>query len=86
MKSLWMLEPVDGLKKGENPWGMPYDDKVFGLIVRASDEIEARTLAQAEAGAEADGFYACPWLDEKLSTCKVLRNEGESGVVIMEIL
>jgi len=48
---LWLLRPVDGLKKNDNPW-KPWYDKAFGFVVRADTEEEARALAHADAGDE----------------------------------
>jgi hypothetical protein len=89
---LWLLRPMDGLEKNDNPWE-PWFDRAFGFVVRAATEEDARYLANAEAGAEnrsarlgrpiADTKQ--PWLDAKYSTCVELRPEGAAGVVMEDV-
>ncbi len=86
---LWLLRPAGGLKKGDNPWE-PWFDKVFGFVVRADTEEEARALAHDDAGDENRGGFRGrakyltkqPWLDAKYSTCVELLPEGAAGVVM----
>ena len=86
---LWILRPVEGLDKKDNPWE-PWYDKSFGFVVRAETEDEACALAHAEAGDENLGEFLStktadtnqPWKDAKYSTCTELLAEGEAGVVM----
>lgn len=88
---LWLLRPVDGLKKNDNPWE-PWYDKAFGFVVRAETEEEARALAHADAGDENRGEFMSrtiaatkqPWMDAKYSTCVELLPEGAAEVVMKD--
>ena len=88
---LWLLRPVDGLKKNDNPWE-PWYDKAFGFVVRAETEEEARALAHADAGDEnRDTFMGSkvadtnqPWMNAQYSTCVELLPEGAAGVVMKD--
>lgn len=72
---LWLLRPVD---ENSMPWD-PWYDKVFGFVIRAKSETEARELAQKQGGDEA--AQPC-WTLAELTTCVELTSEGEVGVVI----
>lgn len=88
---LWLLRPVDGLAKNDNPWE-PWYDKAFGFVVRAETEAEARDMAHAEAGDETRGMFLGgktadtnePWRNAKYSTCVELTAEGPAGVVMQD--
>lgn len=88
---LWILRPVKGLDKKDNPWE-PWYDKTFGFAVRAETEEEARKFAHEQAGDENRGEFLgrkiadtnSPWLDAKYSTCTELLAEGEAGVVMQD--
>jgi len=88
---LWILRPQENLPENENPWD-PWYDKVFGFVIRAETEVDARKLAHKEAGDENRGEFlnskiantTTPWLDEKYSTCVELTAEGESDVIIRD--
>lgn len=81
---LWLLGPMGDIE-GENPW-IPWYDKVFGFVVRAENEEEARKLADAQAGQENfphwNGVQEHPWLNPQLSMCQPLINEGIAGVIL----
>ncbi len=88
---LWLLRPVDGLAKNDNPWE-PWYDKAFGFVVRAETEAEARDMAHAEAGDENRGMFLGgktadtnePWKNAKYSTCTELLPEGAAEVVMQD--
>lgn len=88
---IWLLRPVDGLAKNDNPWE-PWFEKAFGFVVRADSEAEARLLAHAEGGDENRGEFLFgktsettqPWMDVKYSTCVELTAEGASEVVLVD--
>ena len=88
---LWILRPVDGLAKTDNPWE-PWYDKAFGFVVRAETEAEARDLADADAGDENRGEFMgrstantkAPWKDAAYSTCVELLPEGAAEVVMKD--
>jgi hypothetical protein len=65
---LWILRPVNGLSKVDNPWE-PWYDKAFGFVARAETEAEARVLAHGDAGEEnrmaSHTNFNSPWLDAK---------------------
>lgn len=88
---LWLLRPMENLPGDDDPW-KPWYDKVFGFVVRAKNELEARKLGDANADHENRGTFLYkktsntlhPWLDEKYASCTELTNNGEPGVVIAE--
>ena len=82
--NLYLLRPVEG-----DPAWKPWYDKMFGFVVRAETESEARAMAQAMAGDEArdDNFQRTTpiWTDAARTTCVELNaNSGEPGVVISD--
>ena len=88
---LWILRPVEGLDKKDNPWE-PWYDKAFGFVVRAETEEDAREFAHSGAGYENRGEFLStktantnqPWKDAKYSTYTELLPEGEAGVVMLD--
>jgi hypothetical protein len=92
---LWLLRPrPEVLARERHPWA-PWFDKAFGMIVRAASELEARALAQSQAGGEGRGIYAAlgceeeeiatdVWLDADHTTCEVLASEGSPGVILVD--
>ena len=90
---LWILRPVTVRQPNDDPWE-PWYDKVFGFVVRAETEEGARELAHQNAGDENRGEFLqkatvktkSPWLDKRYSTCEVLRNEGEVGVIMQDFV
>lgn len=88
---LWILRPVEGLNRGDNPWE-PWYDKAFGFVIRAASEQDARKFAHEGAGSENRGEFLdrkiadtkSPWLDPKYSTCEELASSGEEGVIIQD--
>jgi hypothetical protein len=92
---LWLLRPrADVLARESHPWA-PWFEKVFGVVARASDEIEARALAQSEAGHEGVGIYrelgcaeeqitAAVWLDASYTACEELQVEGPPAVILVD--
>jgi hypothetical protein len=68
---------------------------VFGLVVRAGNEAEARALAQAHAGHEGLGIYrklgsreeevaADVWLNPAYTDCEELAQDGPATVVLID--
>lgn len=76
--SLWILEFIENCPRPD-PWSFPYD-VALGFIVRAETEQQARELAAEQAGDE--GRNA--WLDPDYSTCMVLTDTGEAGVILRD--
>lgn len=91
MNKLYILRPKEGLPEQDNPWE-PWYDKCFGMVVCASDENEARVIANKNSGDENRGEFmqkkiadtVTPWLDAKYSTCKILDGLFPKGVVIKD--
>lgn len=91
IRRLWIIRPADGLSDSDNPW-WPWYDKVFGFVVCAASEADARQLAHADAGDENRGeFLDCktadtkaPWLDAKYSTCIELTPAHAAGIVMSD--
>jgi hypothetical protein len=82
------------LQRKRHPW-RPWFDKVFGMVVRARSEVEARALAQGTAGNEGLGLYlrlgfadeeiaVDVWLDSTLTACEVLDSHGPSAVILID--
>jgi hypothetical protein len=82
------------LERKSHPW-RPWFEKVFGVVVRASNETEARSLAQEEAGSEGLGVYrdlgcaqeeraAAVWLDARYTTCEELIAEAPPAVILVD--
>ena len=69
---LWLLQPV-------TPW-VPWYDKAFGFVVRASTEEKARWLASTQAGDEG----CAVWLDAKQTTCVELVANGKQDVILRD--
>jgi len=89
---LWLLRPKsNNLPEDEyhNPW-FPWYDKCFGFVVRAETELEARKIAQENAGDEKNNYRGSnvfgkkAWLDKTLSSCEELRENGEKGMIIKD--
>jgi len=76
---LYHLYPKANIK-GQSPWE-PWYDKVFGFVIRANNEEEARELANENGGCETGD----PWLDPNYSECIELKEEGEVEVVIIDL-
>jgi len=78
---LWILRPdKEVLKDEEGPWS-PWYGRMFGFVIRAKTEEDARVLADKKAGDEnSDGKH--PWLNSSMSSCIILTNKGEEGIVI----
>jgi len=55
-------------------------DEARGFVVRASSAVNARRLASAQAGDE----EPATWTDPKRSTCRELKSDGISGVVMYD--
>lgn len=93
---LYLLKPID-LEADVSPW-RPWYDKAFGFLVRAETELEARTLADGDAGDEnrptlVDGSYDYeskliihPWLDPNLTSCLELGPgvDGPSEILLRD--
>lgn len=79
---LYILKPID---PASGPW-KPWYDKAFGFVVRAASPAKAREIADANAGDEnrEPGQPEHPWLDPKLSDCRVLRPDGKAGLVLQD--
>lgn len=71
---LWILRPVD-----MEHW--PKYDAYHGFVIQASDERQARSLADATQG---EREYSHPWLDPTRTWCKELVPKGLLGKIIME--
>ena len=78
---IWLLEPVNGLPVDDDPWE-PWYDKVFGQVIRAGSEEEARKVAQENGEDECRRDFATPWLESRYSTCVELTADGEPGLIL----
>jgi hypothetical protein len=92
---LFVLRPrKEVLGRPSHPWAPPWD-KVFGIVVRAANETDARALAQGQAGSEGLGVYrrlgcreegvaALVWLDSTFTQCEDLAMEGKAAVILVD--
>lgn len=73
MKQIYLLQLIDPDTNytGANGW-------TTAMVVRAACETCARSVAAAECGAEGTAV----WRDPERSTCKLVKLEGISGVVL----
>ena len=80
---LWLLRPKKEFPEGyQDPW-LPWYDKVFGFVIRAETEENARKIADKNAMAENDPLH--PWLDPLLSDCIELTSEGEEELILQDV-
>ena len=89
---LWILRPID---ENDEPWN-PWYDKAFGFIVRAETAVEARALAEVQAGDESrDSYkewgtseviegYGKVWQNPSLSSCIELTPDGPAAVIMKD--
>lgn len=70
--SYWYLEP-------RTEW-QPWYDKVFGMVVIAATEENARLVAASNHGDE--GPYV--WLDDKVTRCLEMSPEGKDRLIIRD--
>lgn len=78
---LWLLKPVEGLAKDNDPWEMPYD-KTDGVVVRAECETDAREIAVEAGGDEMTIAMESPWLNPRYTTCTVIDKKGPAEVIL----
>jgi hypothetical protein len=72
---LWILRPIDGVEEWESRYY-----KVFGHVIRADCETDARNIAAEYSGDEGKDA----WLDTKKSTCIELTAEGDSECIMQD--
>lgn len=82
---LWLLRPNEDWPGFDNPWD-PWHGKVFGFVVRAETECQARQYADVHAGDENSEFQNIkhPWLESKYTTCIELLVDGEVGIILSD--
>jgi hypothetical protein len=82
---IWLLKNREDLpeKEADNPW-YPWYDKIFGQVVRAETEQQARQIATEQAADEAKGEFKDAWLNSQYSTCVELSADGEPGVILRD--
>lgn len=69
---LWLLKPI-------HDWD-PWYDKVFGFVIRAETETDARSIACVLSGEEGKDV----WKDNSLTLCHELTSDGKVGVVLID--
>lgn len=94
---IWILKPrvfdADGMPdcvaswrewERDNPWDSKYN-KVFGFVIEAATEQDARAIADNEAGAENEhSHWPHPWLNQGITVCEELTPTGMSRVVLTD--
>ena len=78
--ALWILEPIYRDVNGKNHWD-PWYDKMFGIVVMAQTEDDARAIAMEEHGDE----WAEAWLHDDCSSCCQLEDDGSSRMILKSI-
>lgn len=76
---LFKLEPISD-DEGSR-WHKPYD-KMHGVVVRASNETEARNIAAAHCGDEGSGT----WTDATQTSCVVVTAKGEARIILRDFV
>lgn len=79
---LYLLRPRLHGQEAFGAWKPPYD-KVFGFVINAVSEAQARKIADKEGGDE-NRHGDAPWLDPSQSTCIELGTIQKTGVIIMD--
>jgi hypothetical protein len=72
---LWLLRANEG-----NECWEPWFDKTFGMVVRARNELEARSIAAENA----DNERMIAWLSTENSSCVELTRQGKSELIIRD--
>ena len=83
---LWLLRPQEDLEEDDNPWRIWYD-KVFGFVVRAENEEEARALiTDDDWGSEVRALKSKinPWIDPHYSRCEELTAKGDVEIIMRD--
>lgn len=75
---LWLLLPREDLSEEQESL-FPKYDKTVGLVVRATDENQARFVASE---GEDDGDMRAFWLGKQYSTCSDVPIDGEPEIVL----
>jgi hypothetical protein len=78
---LWLLEMRENLPRDDNPWNGHYY-VADGFVVRAIDELQARSMAQQFHGDEAT-LGRPVWTEERYTTCVELTTDGEASVLLL---
>ena len=80
---LFILLPLGDLNSEGSPWN-PWYDKMFGIIVQAETEYEAREIAAENAEGEQTKEWN-PWLVPELTSCVELKPGKEAGVILSDM-
>jgi len=88
---LYLLRPKEpyghGRKFGNavdnDPWELWFT-KAFGFVVRAETELEARCIADNNAGDENSSAGRHPWLNDADSVCLELTADGPAGEIMRD--
>ncbi len=76
---LFKLAPIN--TGPDSDWDVWYD-KMFGIVVRAENEQDARIIAAAACGVEKPEL----WRDATKTSCVVVTLKGEPAVILREVL
>jgi hypothetical protein len=82
---LYILEPINRPSpfipdnSERNPWD-PWYNKVFGFLIRANDEIEARRIAADNSKEEGEDA----WLNSLHSKCEELSIDGDVNLIMRD--
>lgn len=80
---LYVLDAIEGMRHAYDPWTV--DGAIIRLVVRATGH-EAARHAAVEAAAEAGDRDPHVWLDEGVTSCRRLQDDGEPGVIVVEVV
>jgi hypothetical protein len=81
MMAVWKLLPIaDEGSFADGPRSKPYTESQ-GFVVVATDEREARKLAQAAACLSKDEGW---WIDPAITSCESVDGDGPSHVVMAD--
>lgn len=77
---LWILRlRLDHRESWINPWGI-----VKGFVVRATNEAQAREIAEMQAGDES--YPQKAWLRPEITSCEELLADGDSEIILRDFV
>lgn len=80
---LYLLEAIEGMRHAYDPWQT--DGTTIRLVVRATGP-EAARHAAVELASDAGDREPHVWLDAAVTSCSRLQDDGEPGVIVVEVV
>lgn len=80
---LYILEPIESVRHAYDPWQVAGTARL--MVVRASGP-EAARHAAVELASDAGDREPHVWLDAAVTSCSRLQDDGEPGVIVVEVV